>query len=213
MPAEAGNQSVEDINNFKDLDSPFRIGGTVNPTKEFRFVTEKIFSIPGRGTVVSGRVERGAVSVGEEIAFIATDGRMIHALVLAIEVSRTLVEEVQASQQASLLLEGPRKDQISIGTIFMEAPEAPAAPVSYAPTVSSPPSPPAVPTVSSYGGPIHPSSSSWRTLLFILLGILILLAILFLQGEWDSGKKLTTISDPQSGGAKIHQTLWDEHRG
>jgi hypothetical protein len=212
MPAEEGNQSVENINNFKDLDSPFRIGGTVNSTKEFRFVTEKIFSIPGRGTVVSGRVEKGAVSVGEEIAFIATDGSMIRALVLAIEVSRRLVEEVEASQQASLLLEGPRKDQIAIGTIFMEAPEAPAAPISYAPAAPLSPSP-SVPSISSYGGPIHPSSSSWRTILFILLGILILLAILFLQGEWDPRKKLTTISDPQSAGAKIHQTLWDEHRG
>jgi hypothetical protein len=190
-----------------------RTGGTVSPTRDFRFVTEKVFSIPGRGIVVSGRVERGTVSVGDEISFMGTDGRMVNALVLAIEVSRRLVEEVEAGQQASLLLEGPRKEQIAIGTVFMEAPEAPPARVSYGPAAPSPTPVTPASMIPSSGEPIHPSSSSWRMVLFILLGILILLAILFLQGEWDPRKKLTAISDPPPAGAEIQQPLWGPDKG
>ena len=162
---------------------------------------------------MSGRVERGTVSVGDEIAFMGTDGRMVNALVLAIEVSRRLVEEVEAGQPASLLLEGPRKDQIAIGTVFMEAPEAPPARVSYAPAAPSTPSVTPASGIPSSVEPIHPPSSSWRMVLFILLGILILLAILFLRGDWDPRKKLTTVSDPSPARAEIQQPLWAPDKG
>ena len=185
----------------------------MSATKDFRFVTEKVFSIPGRGIVVSGRVERGTVNVGDEISFMGTDGRTVNALVLAIEVSRRLVEEVEAGQQASLLLEGPRKDQIAIGTVFMEAPEVPPAHVSYGPAAPPPAPGTTVSKIPSFGEPIHPPSSSWRMILFILLGILILLAILFLRGDWDPRKKLTAISDPPPAGAEIQQPLWGPDKG
>ncbi len=185
----------------------------MNPAKDFRFVTEKVFSIPGRGIVVSGRVERGTVSVGDEISFMGTDGRMVNAVVLAIEVSRRLVEEVEATQPASLLLEGPRKDQIAIGTVFTEAPEAPPARVSYAPAGPSPTSVAHPSEIPSSREPINPPSSSWRMILFVLLGILILLAILFLQGEWDPRKKFTAVGDLPPSGAEIHQPLWSPDRG
>jgi hypothetical protein len=169
--------------------------------REFRFVANKVYTIPGRGVVVSGRVEKGSVSVGDEIGFIGTNGQMASAAVAAIEVSRRLVETAQAGQEASLLLEGTRKDQIVQGTVLMEAPEAPPQPVipAGADTVrydAGEPSP--------YSPePISPSSGWGRSILYILIGLLILLALLFSQGKldtkkwdprkWDPRKKRTSI--------------------
>lgn len=154
-----------------------------------RFVVEKVFTIPGRGVVVTGRVESGAVSVGEEVGFLGTEGQWIKALVVAIEVSRRLVEQAEAGQGASLLLEGVRKDQITLGIILTEVPSVPAPAEPYYPE------PERVPAISipsiSYpegGKAIHPSSSLWRTLLFLLIGLFIILIILLVQGKLDPKK-------------------------
>jgi hypothetical protein len=181
--------------------------------RELRFVANKVYTIPGRGLVVTGRVEKGSVSVGDEIGFIGLDGQMVIAGVTAIEVSRRLVETAQAGQEASLLLEGARKDQIVQGTVLMEAPEAPPQPVTPAGAEpvrydrgEPPPSP-------SSPRPISPSSGWGRSIMYILVGLLFLLAMLFFQGKldtekgeprkWDPGKKRTSVqlsvdSDPLS---------------
>lgn len=174
--------------------------------REFRFVANKVYTIPGKGVVVSGRVDKGSVSVGDEVGFIGTNGQMASAVVAAIEVSRRLVETAEAGQEASLLLEGARKDQIVQGTVLMEAVEAPPQPVTPAgadtvryDTGEPSPSP-------SSPEPISPSSGWGRSVMYILIGLLILLALLFFQGKldtkkwdprkWDPRKKRTSIQPP-----------------
>ena len=181
--------------------------------REFRFVANKVYTIPGKGVVVTGRVDKGSVSVGDEIGFIGTNGQMARAVVAAIEVSRRLVETAQAGEEASLLLEGARKDQIVQGTVLMDLPEAPPGPGAPAPaesvryeTAEPPPSP-------QSPKPIAPSSGLGRSVIYILVGLLILLALLFFQGKldtkkwdpkkWDPRKKRTStppsaVSDPLS---------------
>ncbi len=174
--------------------------------REFRFIANKVYTIPGKGVVVSGRVDKGSVSVGDEVAFIGTNGQMASAVVAAIEVSRRLVEMAEEGQDASLLLEGARKDQIVQGTVLMEAPEAPPQPVSPAGAdmvryETGEPSPSAY-----FPEPISPSSGWGRSVLYILIGLLILLALLFFQGKldtkkwdprkWDPRKKRTSIQPP-----------------
>jgi len=158
---------------------------------QFRFIAEEVFSIPGRGLVVTGKVEEGSIAVGTEVGFLATDGKWISALAVAIEISRHLVEEAKAGQRASILLEGVRKGQITQGTVLQNVPVAPVA-ISTTPAPPSPPSSPppvgAAPPMPYGGEPIHPSSTSWRTILFIIIGILIILGILYLQGKWDPKK-------------------------
>ena len=153
----------------------------------FRFIAEEAFSIPGRGLVVTGKVEEGSISVGSEVRFLATDGKWNSAPVIAIEISRRLVEEAKAGQRASILLQGVKKEQIVLGTVLQDVPVSPA--VTSAPPAPSPLPPVfAAPPPTSGGEPIHPSSSSWRTILFIIIGILIILGILYLQGKWDPKK-------------------------
>jgi len=153
----------------------------------FRFTAEESFSIPGRGVVVTGKVEEGLISVGAEIGFLATDGKRISALVVAIEISRRLVEEAKVGQRASILLQGVKKEQIALGTVLQDVPVAPVA-TSAPPVLYSPPPVATAPPTTSGGEPIHPTSSSWRTILFIIIGILVILGILYLQGKWDPKK-------------------------
>ncbi|MBI4495374.1 MAG: hypothetical protein HY697_00410 [Deltaproteobacteria bacterium] len=154
--------------------------------KGFRYITEEVIPVPGRGIVVQGKVAEGSVSVGEEVGFLGMDGAWNRGLVTGIEVSRQLVEEATPGQQASLLLEGVRKEQIGQGTVLLEVPAAPAAPVHPPPSSSSSSST----APADYGLPpsfpdraIHPPSSLWRTVFFIILGVLIILALWRLQGR------------------------------
>jgi elongation factor Tu len=55
--------------------------------KSFRFLVEKVYSIAGKGVVVTGKVESGSISAGEEIRFLGTDGQWANAMVIGIEVS------------------------------------------------------------------------------------------------------------------------------
>ena len=149
----------------------------------FRFIVEEVFSVPGKGIVVKGRVENGSVPVGSEIGFLGTDGKWTGARVAAIEVSRKLVEEAATGQAANVLLQGVKKGQITRGTILMEVPAASVPVFSPQPQPSSPPVS-ATPSSPARGKAIHPPSSSWRTLFFIAIGILIILAVLYLQGDF-----------------------------
>jgi len=173
----------------------------------FRFTAEEAFAIPGRGLVVTGKVEEGSISVGAEVGFLARDGKWISALVVAIEVSRRLVEEAKAGQRASILLEGVKKDQITLGTVLQDVPVAPV-PISSPPAQPPAPPVPAPSAPTSWGEPIHPPSSLWRTILFIIIGVLVILGILYLQGKWDPRKWDPKKWDPRKRISSI-QTIKD----
>ncbi len=168
----------------------------------FRFRVEKAFSIPGRGVVVSGKVEEGKVAVEQIIGFLEPTGQWKNVAVVAIEVSHRLVEEAEAGQQASLLLDGVKKNQIAIGTILLEPPQGSVSEEAYQPeTVSEPVAPDRAPSGSrifapgdfSSGRPIHPASGSWRLGILILAGLLIILILLFFQGKLDPLKRRVEI--------------------
>jgi hypothetical protein len=174
----------------------------------FRFRVEKVFSIPGRGVVVSGKVEEGKVAVEQVIGFLETTGQWKNVVVMAIEVEHRLVEEAQAGQQASLLLDGVKKNQIAIGTIFLEPPQGSVSREAYRPEpppepavrVPSPPSPEmSAPAHIPTGRAIQPSSGSWRLALLVLAGLLIILLLLFFQGKLDSMKKRVDFHPSQDG--------------
>jgi len=175
----------------------------------FRFTAEEVFSIPGRGLVVTGKVEEGMISVGTEIGFLATDGKWISALVVAIEVSRRLVEEAKAGQRASILLEGVKKDQITLGTVLQDVPVAPV-PISSTSPQPSPPPVAAAPSTPSLGQAIHPPSSFWRTILFIVIGVLAILAILYFQGKWDPKKWDPKKWDPRKLTISIQRSAFSD---
>jgi elongation factor Tu len=80
----------------------------------FLMPIEDIFSISGRGTVVTGRVERGVVKVGEEVEIIG-----IHqTVVTGVEMFRKLLDQGQAGDNIGVLLRGTKKDEVERGQVL-----------------------------------------------------------------------------------------------
>jgi elongation factor Tu len=85
--------------------------------KPFLMPIEDIFSITGRGTVVTGRVERGVVRVGEEVEIVGfRDTRK--TVVTGVEMFRKLLDEGQAGDNIGALLRGVDKDEVERGQVL-----------------------------------------------------------------------------------------------
>jgi len=85
--------------------------------KPFLMAVEDIFSITGRGTVATGRIERGKIKVGEEIEIIGiTDTKK--SVVTGVEMFRKLLDEGQAGDNVGLLLRGVDKEAIERGQVI-----------------------------------------------------------------------------------------------
>lgn len=85
--------------------------------KPFLMPVEDIFSIEGRGTVVTGRIERGVVKVGEEIECIGLKDTVKYT-VTGIEMFNKSLQEGQAGDNAGVLLRGAKKEDISRGQVL-----------------------------------------------------------------------------------------------
>src|SRR5260221_3844374 len=80
---------------------------------------EDIFSISGRGTVVTGRIERGKVKVGEEVEIVGfRDTRK--TVVTGVEMFKKQLDEGLAGDNAGLLLRGIGKDDVERGMVLSE---------------------------------------------------------------------------------------------
>jgi len=85
--------------------------------KPFLMAVEDVFSITGRGTVATGRIERGKVKVNEEVEIIGLkDTRK--SVVTGVEMFRKLLDEGQAGDNVGLLLRGVEKDEIERGQVI-----------------------------------------------------------------------------------------------
>ena len=87
--------------------------------KPFLMPVEDVFSISGRGTVATGRVERGIVNVGDEVEIVGiTDTRKTVAT--GVEMFRKLLDQGQAGDNVGVLLRGVKKDEIERGQVLAE---------------------------------------------------------------------------------------------
>ncbi|MBO6780092.1 MAG: elongation factor Tu, partial [Rhodothermales bacterium] len=77
-------------------------------------------SITGRGTVVTGRVERGVVKVGEQIEIIGMQEEKLTTTVTGVEMFRKLLEQAQAGDNAGVLLRGTKKDEVERGMCLVK---------------------------------------------------------------------------------------------
>jgi elongation factor Tu len=88
--------------------------------KPFLMPIEDIFSIEGRGTVVTGRIERGAVKVGEEVEIVGLQPTA-KTTITGIEMFNKQLESGQAGDNAGILLRGTRKEDIHRGQVLAKA--------------------------------------------------------------------------------------------
>ncbi len=112
--AEAGKaieQLMEAVDSFiplpeRDLDKPFLMP------------VEDIFTISGRGTVVTGRVERGKVKVQEEIEIVGLRDEPFKRVVTGVEMFRKMLDEGLAGDNVGILLRGTEKDDVERGMVL-----------------------------------------------------------------------------------------------
>ena len=86
--------------------------------KPFLMPIEDVFTITGRGTVVTGRVEQGILKTGEEIEIVGITPQTSKTVVTGIEMFRKMLDEAQAGDNAGILLRGTKKDEVQRGQVL-----------------------------------------------------------------------------------------------
>src|SRR5881398_943396 len=85
--------------------------------KPFLMPVEDVFSISGRGTVVTGRIERGIIKVGDEIEIVGLKAT-VKTVVTGVEMFRKLLDEGRAGDNIGALLRGTKKEEVERGQVL-----------------------------------------------------------------------------------------------
>ncbi|MEO7195592.1 MAG: elongation factor Tu [Pseudonocardiaceae bacterium] len=88
--------------------------------KPFLMPIEDVFTITGRGTVVTGRVERGIVKVSEEVEIIGIKEKSSKTIVTGVEMFRKLLDEGRAGDNVGLLLRGIKREDVERGQVVIK---------------------------------------------------------------------------------------------
>jgi len=112
--SELGTQSVEKLVAAMDdyIPQPERA-----MDGDFLMPVEDVFSISGRGTVVTGRIERGIVKVGDEVAIVGIKDT-VKTTCTGVEMFRKLLDEGQAGDNVGVLLRGTKRDEVERGQVL-----------------------------------------------------------------------------------------------
>ena len=86
--------------------------------KPFLMPVEDVFTITGRGTVVTGRIERGVVKVNEEVEIVGIREDTQKSTVTGIEMFRKLLDEGQAGENVGVLLRGTKREDVERGQVL-----------------------------------------------------------------------------------------------
>ena len=86
--------------------------------KPFLMAVENIFSITGRGTVATGRVERGRIRVGEDVEIVGLRPEARRTVVTGLEMFRKVLEEAVAGDNIGVLLRGVEKEEVERGMVL-----------------------------------------------------------------------------------------------
>jgi elongation factor Tu len=105
---------IEELFTALDENVPEPVRDTDKP---FLMPVEDVFSITGRGTVATGRIDRGRIKVGEEIALVGF-GTAKKSIVTGVEMFRKLLDDGQAGDNVGLLLRGVEKTEVERGMVL-----------------------------------------------------------------------------------------------
>jgi elongation factor Tu len=86
--------------------------------KPFLMAIEDVFSIEGRGTVATGRIERGVVKVGQEVEIVGLKPTPVKTTVTGVEMFRKMLDEGRAGDNVGCLLRGVRREEIERGQVL-----------------------------------------------------------------------------------------------
>jgi elongation factor Tu len=109
---EKWSESIVELMNAVDENVPEPVRDTEKP---FLMPIEDVFSITGRGTVVTGRIERGVVNVNETVDIIGIKPESTSTTVTGVEMFRKLLDQGQAGDNVGLLLRGIKREEVERG--------------------------------------------------------------------------------------------------
>ena len=110
-------QSIVDLMQACDDSIPDPVRETDKP---FLMPIEDIFTITGRGTVVTGRVERGQLNVNEDIEIIGIQEKSLSTTVTGIEMFRKMMDYTEAGDNCGLLLRGTKREEVERGQVAIK---------------------------------------------------------------------------------------------
>ncbi|GEA86312.1 MULTISPECIES: elongation factor Tu [Cellulomonas] len=110
-------KSVEDLLDAVDESVPDPVRDIDKP---FLMPIEDVFTITGRGTVVTGRVERGKLKVNEEVEIVGIKEKAIKTTVTGVEMFRKLLDYAEAGENVGLLLRGTKREEVERGQVVVK---------------------------------------------------------------------------------------------
>ena len=110
-------KSVEQLMDAVDESIPDPVRETELP---FLMPVEDVFTITGRGTVVTGRVERGVINVNEEVEIVGIKPTSTKTTVTGVEMFRKLLDQGQAGDNVGLLLRGIKREDVERGQVVVK---------------------------------------------------------------------------------------------
>ena len=111
---------VEKIHELMDACDTWIPLPTREQDKPFLMPVEDVFSITGRGTVATGRIETGVIHTGDPVDIIGMGAEKLKSVVTGVEMFRKILDEGQAGDNAGLLLRGIDKDSIRRGMVIIK---------------------------------------------------------------------------------------------
>ncbi|HEV2952053.1 MAG TPA: EF-Tu/IF-2/RF-3 family GTPase, partial [Actinomycetota bacterium] len=86
--------------------------------RPFLMPVEDVFSITGRGTVATGRIEQGIIKTGEEVEIVGIKEQVDKTIVTGVEMFRKILDEGQAGDNVGCLLRGTKREEIERGQVL-----------------------------------------------------------------------------------------------
>lgn len=118
LEADSPNEWTESIYELMNACDDYFPEPVRETDKPFLMPVEDIFTITGRGTVVTGRIERGSVHVGDEVEIIGLSYETKKTVCTGVEMFRKLLDEGQAGDNIGALLRGVAKEEVKRGQVL-----------------------------------------------------------------------------------------------
>jgi len=113
---DSGSDAVKPIFELMDAIDEYVPDPVRDTDKPFLMPIEDVFSISGRGTVVTGRVERGVINVGDEVEIVGIRETM-KTVCTGVEMFRKILDQGQAGDNIGVLLRGTKRDEVERGQV------------------------------------------------------------------------------------------------
>jgi len=117
---DEGKAKIMELMNAVDSDIPEPVRDVDKP---FLMPIEDVFSITGRGTVATGRIERGVINTGDPVEIVGmmpADAKPLNSVVTGVEMFRKILERGEAGDNAGILLRGIEKEAIKRGMVIVK---------------------------------------------------------------------------------------------